>query len=418
MKVVGIIAEYNPFHNGHKYQIEELKKRTGADYCIVVMSGNFLQRGVPALCNKYNRAQMALSCGADLVLELPVLWATASAELFAKGGVQTLVNTGVVTHLGFGAETDDLELLEAISSILKDEPEGYVFELRKALRQGVSFPVARKQALLTSLSSYNTEYLEEVLNSPNNILAIEYLKALPADITPVLVQRKGAGYHDTTIDTELPSASAIRDAIFESSTSHSISDSPQEVLKNAMPAEAYEILAKCIEQNAIMEPADLSAVMGYRLLSFHKHEFSLYADCSEGLANTIKNQLPNYRDFESFCQELKSKNYTYTRISRTLLHMLLDIKEHHISSARQEGYAPYLRVLGFRKDASALLSEIKKEAQSPLITKVADYTSCFRTGTHFMVEKDLHASAIYQQILTTQKGQPPINDYTSQIVIL
>ena len=418
MKVVGIIAEYNPFHNGHKYQIEELRKRTGADYCIVVMSGNFLQRGVPALCSKYERARMALSCGADLVLELPVFWATASAELFAKGGVQTLVNTGVVTHLGFGAETDDLGLLKSISSILKDEPEEYVFELRKALRKGVSFPVARKQAILASLSGYSTEYLEEVLDSPNNILAIEYLKALPADITPILVQRKGAGYHDTTLDTEFPSASAIRDAIFKSPASPSDSDNSLEVLKNAMPAEAYEILVNCIKQNAIMEPADLSAIMGYRLLSFHKREFSLYADCSEELANTIKNHLPNYRDFESFCQDLKSKSYTYTRISRTLLHMLLDIKEHEVSCARQEGYAPYLRVLGFRKDASALLAEIKKEASSPLITKVADYPSCFIPRTHFMVEKDLHTSAIYQQILTTQKGQPPANDYTSQIVIL
>ena len=407
MKVVGIIAEYNPFHNGHKYQIEELKKRTGADYCIVVMSGNFLQRGVPALCSKYERARMALSCGTDLVLELPTLWATSSAELFAKGGVQVLANTGVVTHLGFGAETDDLVLLKTISSILKNEPEDYTIALRKELRMGVSFPMARKQALLETLSAYDTAYLEEVLNSPNNILAIEYLKALPENITPVLVQRKGAGYHDTSLYTELPSASAIRQAIFSNSS-----------LENAMPEEAYDILADCINRNAIVEPSDISDIMGYRLLSLPDYEYTQYADCSQELANTIKNSLVNYQDFTSFCQEIKSKNYTYTRISRTLLHILLGIKNQDVTLGQQEGYAPYLRILGFRKDASELLSAIKKEAQSPLISKVADYTSYFNGHQNFMMELDLKASAIYQQILTTKKGQSPANDYIRQIIVL
>ena len=411
MKVVGIIAEYNPFHNGHKYQIEELKKRTGADYCVVVMSGNFLQRGVPALCSKYERARMALSCGVDLVLELPVLWATASAELFARGAVQTLANTGVVTHLGFSAETDDLELLQSISSILNEEPDDYVFALRKELRKGASFPAARKQALLATLDEYDADYLEEVLSSPNNILAIEYLKALPEDITPVLVQRKGAGYHDTSLNQELPSASAIREALTCTTPDYA-------ALEKAMPQEAFLILKECIEKNAIVHPADISDLIGYRLLTFHKHEFSLYADCSEELANAIKNHLADYRDLASFCQELKCKNYTYTRISRTLLHMLLGIKDHDIASGREEEYAPYLRTLGFRKDASELLAAIKKEAQSPLITKVADYPSLFRYTTHYMVEQDLHTSAIYHQILTTKKGQPPANDYTSQLVIL
>lgn len=409
MKVVGVITEYNPFHNGHKYQIEELKKRTGADYCIVVMSGNFLQRGVPALCSKYDRARMALSCGVDLVLELPALWATASAELFAKGGVQTLINTGVVTHLGFGAETDDLDFLKAVSSILKSEPEEYTFALRKELRNGAAFPVARKKALLSILKDYSPEYLEEVLSSPNNILAIEYLKALPDTITPVLIPRKGAGYHDRSIDAELPSASAIREAIFASDFTS---------LERAVPTESYRILTNCIKRNAFIDTTDFSDIMGYRLLSMQNYELSLHSDCSVELANTIKNQVANYQDWNSFCQLIKSKNYTHTRISRTLLHILLGIKEHHINCARQEGYAPYLRVLGFCKSSSELLSAIKKEAQVPLITKVADYTSYFNGHTHFMMELDLNASAIYYLMLTTKKGQPPTNDYTSQIIIL
>lgn len=412
MKVVGIITEYNPFHNGHKYQIEELKKRTDADYCIVAMSGNFLQRGTPALCSKYERARMALSCGVDLVLELPTLWATASAELFAKGGVQTLVSTGVLTHLGFGAETDDLELLKSISSILKEEPFEYTQALRNELRKGASFPSARKQALLATLKTYNQEYLEQTLSSPNNILAIEYLKALPEEITPVLIPRKGANYHDTSIDTILPSATAIRKTIF--------SDTPLDVtsLKKAMPDAAYDILMDCAKRNALLSSNDFSEIMGYRLLSLSKDALSTFSDCNEELANTISNNLLQYQDIDSFCQLIKSKNYTYTRISRTLLHILLNIKEADIKKSQEECMAPYLRVLGFRKDASSILSAIKKEAQVPLITKVADYTSYFSNTTNALMELDLYASSIYHQLLTSKKGQPPTNDYINQIVIL
>ena len=413
MKVVGIIAEYNPFHNGHKYQIEELKKQTGADYCIIAMSGNFLQRGTPAICNKYERTRMALSCGADLVLEIPNLWATASAELFAKGGVTLLAKTGVVTHLGFGAETDDLELLKKISSILKEEPENYSLALRKSLRQGNSYPLARKEALLSILPEVDKTYLEDILSSPNNILALEYLKALPDNITPVLVQRKGANYHDTELQTDLPSASAIRQAVFSTPSKNT-----ETALQSAMPAEAYDILKECISRNAILDTNDLSEIMGYRLMSLPKYELFQYSDCSPELANTIKNNLASFQDLESFYQTIKSKNYTHTRISRALLHILLGIKDFHVTHGRQDDYITYLRVLGFRKDASDLLSVIKKEAQAPLITKVADYTSYFRGHTDEMMEQDIHASAIYQQLMTTRKGQPVTNDYTSQIVIL
>ena len=159
MKVVGIIAEYNPFHNGHKYQIEQIRKKTNADYVIVAMSGNFLQRGVPALCDKYSRTKMALECGADLVLELPTIWATASAEFFAQGGVAALASTGVVTHLGFGAETNDLDSLLQVSSILKEEPDVYRAVLGNSIRTGNAFPIARKNALITSLPLFPSDKL-------------------------------------------------------------------------------------------------------------------------------------------------------------------------------------------------------------------------------------------------------------------
>lgn len=414
MKVIGIIAEYNPFHNGHKYQIDTLKKQTGADYVIIAMSGNFLQRGVPALCDKYTRTRMALSCGADLVLELPALWATASAEYFAHGGVHVLNRTGVVTHLGFGTETDNLDALCSVSSILKEEPDSYKEALSIELKKGNPFPAARKNALLATVASLSSTTSDALLDTPNNILALEYLKALPDTITPVLVQRKGGGYHDSDIHTELPSATAIRDTLYQSGNTITTS-AP---LTDALPAEAYKILQKCIEKNALMHSEDFSDIMGYRLLSLENEGYAKYADCNQELSNKIKNQLKNYSGWDAFCQALKSKDLTYTRISRLLLHILLDIKQNDYTLGKELGYAPYLRVLGFRKNAAPLLNAIKKEASVPLVTKVADAASLISPEAYSLFTKDLYASSIYNQVMTVRKHQPPVNDYTSQIVIL
>ncbi len=413
MKVIGIIAEYNPFHNGHKYQIDELKRRTEADYVIIAMSGNFLQRGVPALCDKYTRTRMALSCGADLVLELPSVWATASAEYFAHGGVHLLHHTGVVTHLGFGAETDNPEALRCLSSILKEEPVSYKKALSVELKKGNPFPTARKNALLSIKNEYPfghfpLDTLDELLDAPNNILALEYLKALPETMIPVLIQRKGAGYHDSDINNPLPSATAIREAVFNSSTSFA----------QAMPAKAYAILQECAAKNALIHSDDLSDIIGYRLLSSADEGYAEYADCNPEISNKIRNHLKNYSGFGNFCQTLKSRDLTYTRISRLLLHILLDIRQTDYVLGKELGYAPYLRVLGFCKDAAPLLNAIKKEASVPLITKAADAASLLSPEAYSFFKKDLYVSSVYQQIMTVRKQQPPANDYTSPIVII
>ncbi len=415
MKVVGIIAEYNPFHNGHKYQIEELKKQTNADYVIAAMSGNFLQRGVPALCDKYSRTRMALSCGVDLVLELPSIWATASAEYFAQGGVNLLKNTGVVTHLGFGAESDKLEYMIGIAKVLKHEPPIYKEVLTHKLAEGLSFPAARKFAIkYTAALKYNVlcsqEITEPLLELPNNILALEYLKALPRNITPVLIPRKGGSYYSENINIELPSATAIRKTILTSSGEHS--------LRAALPTASYSILQNCSMDKALIKPNDISEILGYKLLSMSQTGYADYADCSEDLSNKIQNHLNEYTDYESFCQLLNSKDMTYARISRVLLHILLDIKQSDYTAGKRLGYAPYLRVLGFRKSASPLLSEIKKEASAPLITKVADAASILSPKAYSIFEKDVYTSSIYNQMLVVKKQQPPFNDYTHPIVIL
>lgn len=415
MKVIGIIAEYNPFHKGHEYQIKRLREMTGADYVIIAMSGNFLQRGVPALCDKYTRTEMALHCGADLVLELPVLWATASAEYFAQGGVQLLASTGVVTHLGFGAETEDLKGLLQVSSILKNEPDVYRAVLVNSIRSGNPFPVARKNALITSLPMFSSEKLDEILDSPNNILALEYLKALPKQITPILIPRKGADYHSTDIHETFPSATAIRETLFGAEDTIAMS-----LIENAMPTDAYAVLQNFLTEYRCMDIDDFSSMLGYRLLSLSETEYSTFADCSKDFSNKVKNHLNDYVTFSDFIQQLKSKDMTYTRISRSLLHILLNITQAHYQIGQAMGYTSYLRVLGFKKESSKLLSAIKANSNVPMITKVADASTILGYEPYKMFQMDLFASALYCQCLAQKSGkkEKPLNDFTHPMVIL
>lgn len=413
MKVVGIVTEYNPFHNGHKYQIEKVRKETNADYVIVAMSGNFLQRGVPAVCEKFLRTEMALKCGADLVLEIPTLWATASAEYFAHAGVSLLASTGVVTHLAFGAETDDLDALLEVSSILKNEPDVYRSVLSNSIRSGNSFPVARKNALVTSLPHFSPDKLDELLDNPNNILALEYLKALPDNIVPILIKREGAGYHDTEINTEFPSASAIREAV---------SCNPEAIdwdtLKTAMPYESFVIFKNALKCNQLLTTNDFSESLGYCLLAQEARGFATYADCNQDFSNKIKNNLRNYVFFEDFIDTLKSKDMTYTRVNRCLLHILLDIKQCDYTIGRAIGYAPYLRILGFKNAASSLLSEMKRNASAPIISKAADASTLLDYETNKFFDKDVFASNLYYQHVARKSDTMPKNEYTNQIVIL
>lgn len=413
MKVVGIVAEYNPFHKGHAYQIEQIREKTNADYIIVAMSGNFQQRGVPALCDKYSRTRMALLNGVDLVLEIPTLWATASAEYFACGGVHTLASTGIVTHLGFGAESEDIEPLKQITSILKYEPDVYRAVLGNSIRSGNPFPVARKNALITSLPHIPANQLDALLNSPNNILAIEYLKTLPDCIEPILIPRKGAGYHDTEINSEFASASAIREAL--------LGESPEEFMDsiaNAMPAEAFAILKELYEKGALLDSNDISDILGYCLLCLSHRGYDSFADCTKDLSNKIRKHLNEYVTFDDFVMTLKSKDLTHSRISRCLLHIVLNIKQTDYSIGKAIGFAPYLRVLGFKKDSSNLLSEIDAHAAAPIITKVADADKILDYGTYKIFERDILASNLFYQRVANKSHTKPVNEFTHQLVIL
>ena len=382
MQVNGIIAEYNPFHNGHKYQLEEARRRTCAGYTIIVMSGNFVQRGAPALLDKHSRAEMALRCGADLVLELPTLYASSSAEYFASGAVALLDKLGVVTHLCFGSECGDVTLLTQIANILADEPAEYSAALKRFMQQGYSYPNARVNALMQLYPFLEGHW--QVFSSPNNILAIEYLKALhrrKCTIQPVTTKRTGAGYHDRQTDKEICSALALRQALYAGSA-------PSQLCYH-MPAEAGQILADRLSRNRLLRLNNFSSMLHYKLLLERDHGFQDYLDVSADLSARIQNRLGEYTNFDSFCDVLKTKEMTYNRISRCLLHILLDITKADMDMGRAMDYVPYARILGFRKGSEPLLSAIKEKSSIPLVSKLADAEDLLDPTAYAMLRQDV-----------------------------
>ncbi len=444
MNVIGIIAEYNPFHNGHAYQIAHVKKNLHADYIVVAASGDYVQRGEPALLDKYTRARMALSSGADLVLELPVLWSTASAELFADAGISLFEKTGCVNGICFGAESGDLALLRRIADVLADEPAALKASLKRNLKSGNTFPKAREAALLSYFADaadqdgalpVSTETLSFLLASPNNILALEYLKSLrrrASSITPYLLKREGAAYHETSIRSgasEVPaSASAIRHTLFAGGAGAS-EDSADGILHHAMPQEALSILQDYRADFPLLCADDFSSILGYLLLSSSASQLARTADSSPEFANRMRNQLPYYTSFSSFASRLKSKEMTLTRINRILLHSILGITSSDYACGNALDKIPYLRILGFRKSSAPLLAALKTSAVVPLITRPSQAPKLLSTDAMQVFERDVFAGNLYLQMRNQKGGTPlrtahmqnsdisPASEYQRQIVI-
>ena len=411
MQVNGIIAEYNPFHNGHKYQMEEARRRTGARYTIIVMSGNFVQRGSPALLDKHSRAEMALRCGADLVLELPTLYASSSAEYFASGAVALLDRLGVVTHLCFGSECGDVSILTRIAEILADEPPEYSSALKRFLQQGYSYPNARVNALM-QLYPFLDGYWQ-VFSSPNNILGIEYIKTLHrrgCALQPVTTKRTGAGYQDRQTDIEICSALALRKALYAGNA--------PEQLGYHMPLEAARILTDRLSRNRLLRSNHFSTMLHYKLLLERDHGYQDYLDVSPDLSARIRNRLDEYVDFDSFCDLLKTKEMTYNRISRCLLHILLDITKTDMEMGKAMDYVPYARILGFRKGSEPLFTAIKEKSSIPLISKLADAEALLEPAAYAMLRQDVLAGEIYQSAVYAGTAKPSVNEYSTPLTIL
>lgn len=411
MKVAGIIAEYNPFHNGHKYHLEKVRQCTDADYCIVVMSGNFTQRGEPAVIDKYARTEMALSCGADLVLELPVCYATSSAPYFAQGAVALLDRLGVVDELVFGSESGDIAPLQAAAAVLASEPSSYTALLKAYLKSGFSYPSAQSKALVDYISQHNllsnapisNAIHEGILSSPNDILGIEYCKSLllqQSSITPKVIPRFGSSYTDDTLsqsadssDTKAPihsSALAIRTSLQNEALSE---------IRTHVPETSYRIMQEAYGKTFPVFPHMLSDMLHYRLLTEAERGFTQYLDVSQELSDRICNKLSDYQDFPSFCMLLKTKELTYTRISRSLLHIFLDIRRSDIDRYSQFRWAGYARMLGFRKHSVELLTAIKANASIPLISKLADADRYLEGDPLDQLHQDIQAAHIYNALL-------------------
>lgn len=435
MKTAGIIAEYNPFHRGHEYQIQYTKQKLGADYVIVAMSGDYVQRGTPALLSKHARAEMALRCGADLVLEVPVSVCTASAEAFAMGGISLLDGLGVVDILCFGSEAGEISALKELAEILVKEPEEYKILLKQFLSQGLSFPVSRSQALTEyfknpcnfcgdDFGGILTPLFNEVtqlLNTPNNILGIEYCKALlrlNSSIRPVTVRRKGMGYHNTVSDlnsvSDFASASAIRELICvpdnDNCSGHS-GRNVSDILAAWIPSGAFDIFRTLLDSQEFLTEDVLDSIVSYCLLQKNVSELASYLDVSENLAQRIVNQRNLLQGFSKTASVLKTKELTQTRIQRALLHIILGIRQ-----APEK--VPYARVLGFKKESSFLLKTIKNNSCIPVITKLADASSLLDSQAQELLNETTFSSNLYESLLAQKNGRKFIHEYEKQIVII
>lgn len=411
MKTVGLITEYNPFHNGHAYHIEKAKMLTGADRVIVVMSGDFVQRGAPAIMPKHLRAESALLSGASLIIELPVCFATGSAEYFAQGSISLLNQLGCIDSICFGSECGDLHLLKEIAQILANEPIEYQTALKQALKEGASFPAARQEAL----NIYSDKY-SEILASPNNILGIEYLKALAkihSKMEPFTIKRIGASYHDMDIDGQFSSATAIRSDIYQLADVNSSSESlPLTHIQTQVPSSCHELMKKNYQTRYPVKADDFSLLLKAKLLSETAGSLSHYLDMSPELANRILRLRNDYLSFEQFCDLLKTKELTRSRISRSFIHVLLGITNDWLTAMKAP--APYARILGFRRDHADLLGILKRTSDIPLITSPA--RAALADTAYQMLELDIYASDLYESVITDLYGTPFHNELTKQII--
>lgn len=376
MKTVGIISEYNPFHKGHAYHIEQAKKVTDSDCAVVIMNGDFMQRGEPAVYDKYQRTAQALQGGADLVFELPVRFGISSAGDFAQGGILALESLGFVDSICFGSEAGELDTIRHAADVLTEETKDYRTRLNKLLRQGMAFPAARELAF-----NEVTELPPGILSAPNNILAIEYciaLNRLHSSIQPYTISRIGQDYHGQEEEQEYPSASTLRKNIYGSDTPH-------------------------------LELEDFASIIGYALLS-NKDNLTSFKDISSDLSDRMRNFIPEYRSAQDFVNVCYHPSLTKGRIRRGLLQCVLGIHSTHMSM-------PYLRLLGMKKEVSSLLSS-KENTSCHILTRLAVDCKKLNLQAEALLNQDLLAADLYRQVWCHKYGTQLPNEYQHSPIVL
>lgn len=409
MKAVGVIAEYNPFHTGHARHLELARRISGADYTVAVMSPDFVQRGEPAVFDKYTRARMALQNGADLVLELPVCYACGSAEYFARGAVALLEGLGSVHTLCFGCETPDAGLLKSAAALLSEEPESFRDILKDGLRRGLTYPEARMEALQNCLPLPSSAETKTFFSSPNNILGIEYCKALlrfsaPIEILPV--QREGNAYHSLSLEGNFCSASAIRRALSEG----------KNLPLSHIPENCREDFTQACRSPVFSQ--DLLPWLTEKLLTVS--DFSPFLDVSPDLSRRISRLRFTCvgKSWEEITGILKTRQITEARIRRVLLHLVLGLTREAANRFLSDGTVFYARILGFRREAAPLLHRLKQTSAFPLISKPSAAIPLLDKTGREMLELDFLASHLYGAARSLKYGLPFRTEYEQSPVIL
>lgn len=407
-KIVGIIAEYNPFHNGHYYHLQKAKQEANADYCVAVISGNFTQRGETSIVNKWAKAYMAICGGADLVIELPTIYSVSSAENFANGAIKILDSLKIVDSFAFGAETNDLATLNNIANVLYEEPKGYTSILNHELKKGISFPSARENAIMMYLN--DIKRYANVLRNSNNILGIEYLKALKlqkSNLQPIMIKRQNVYYNDKHIINDFASATGIRELLRNKDYTK---------LQKVVPRSTYQILGQQIKKGELiigLEKYEKEII--YILRRMTTEQIAELPDVSEGLENLIKDAANNCNNLRDLLNIIKSKRYTQTRIQRILIYALLGINKKMMDTSKK--IMPYIRVLGFNQNGKKLLSEIvEKNPKINIITSVKKYVDKNKNKQLAeMLETDIFATDIYS--LGYEYDSKANLDFTSKMII-
>ena len=418
VNVLGIITEYNPFHYGHLYHLQEAKKISKANYTICIINGNFVQRGRPAFINKWARTMMALKNGVDLVIELPLIYGIRSAEYFANGSIQLLNATGLISDFVFGSETGEIELLKEIAIILNKDNQYFNKRLQIYINKGYSYPRAREKALINYLSTNNYDFKDEkvinIIRQPNNILGIEYIKALlksNSTITPHAIRRKGGEYHSLKTGRSIASASAIRKNIAE----NGLDSAEKLLLVNTM-----EILKREFsEGRAPLKEELLDNIVLAKLRAMPAGELQKYAEINDSLENRIIQAANITGSLKAITDKIMTKAFTKTRIQRNLLHILFSLKENDFATYDKEG-PQYIRVLGVNKKGKELLSELSENSSLPVIVKVSNYLRKKDIESKNLIEKslsyDLLASDIYSLLYPDKKQRKGHNDYSTPLI--
>lgn len=399
MNITGIITEYNPFHHGHLYHLNSAKKNTDSHGIICIMSGNFVQRGEPAIIDKWKRAEMALLNGVDLVIELPTFYALSSAEFFAKGSVSILNSIGVVDNLFFGSECGDVNSLYKIAKFLTFESDEFKEIIKENLGKGLTYAKAREIALIEILKD---ESLNTILSSSNNILGIEYIKAilkLNSSIKPMTLKREGSNYNDNELNSFFSSATSIRNNL---KGNNSLKN-----LENYMPKPSLDILSN-LKNNKypFVFSEDMYPFIKYKLLT-NCINFNNILEVKEGLDNKLIKEIYNSESLEEFILNIKSKRYTYTKISRILAQIFISLDNYDFNSLIDENNL-YARVLAFNDTGKLILKEMKKKSTIPIITKVQ------KNHNNPLLSLDIQSSKAYS-ILNNKYN--PLSDFLNSPII-